>query len=119
MTENRIILINFVQFLIGWTIIFRLGADEVLPDGFWKIIVLILILDLLQCLFLKFVYLKRPSLLLAAFVFSFGMALTALLVRGFVIDWIWEMVCASAGLAYSLFFYLLNRFLLKLIPGQA
>ena len=113
MSNKLIIALNFGLFAIGWTIVFRLGADQELPAGFWKIIALILALDVLQCLFLKLVYLRHPRFLLALVVFTLGMLILGLVVRKFSLDWTWELVCGLVGAAYSVVFYLLNRLLMR------
>lgn len=77
MNRRTIVVINFVLFLAGWTLVFRLGADDVLPAGFWKILVLILLLDVIQSLFLAFRFLKQPRLAEALLFFTGGMLLLA------------------------------------------
>lgn len=45
---KKIVFIESLLFIVGWTIIFLLGADFPPPEGFWKIIMLVVILDLIQ-----------------------------------------------------------------------
>ena len=113
MSNKLIITLNFCLFAIGCTIVFRLGADRQLPAGFWKIIALILVLDVLQCLFLKLVYLRHPRFLLALVVFTLGMLVCGLVMRRFSLNWTWELVCGLVGAAYSVIFYLLNRLFMR------
>jgi membrane protease YdiL (CAAX protease family) len=97
MSNKLIIALNFGLFAIGWVVVSRLGTDQELPAGFWKIIALILVLDILQCLFLKLVYLRHPRFLLALVVFTPEMLVLGLVVRRFSFDWTWELVGGLVG----------------------
>lgn len=42
------------MFFVGWIIIFLLGADKPPPVGFWNIVVLLIVLDIIQGFYLSY-----------------------------------------------------------------
>lgn len=73
MKRSTLVRISAAGFALFWLLVFRLGAGRQLPDGFWKIVVLIVAADAAQTLFVAFVFWKHPSYGLCGAFFVTGM----------------------------------------------
>ncbi|MGN0361912.1 MAG: hypothetical protein ACI4ET_03645 [Bilifractor sp.] len=109
-------------FIIGWIIIFLLGADFPPPVGFWKVIAGILIVAIIQWYYMRWMLpniRKRRSLTVTVLLFTCLGALAALLAAqtsGQEIRdsfEIWITIIMSVGALYGLLFWTINRLICK------
>lgn len=73
--DRRLIILESTLFFVVWTIIFLLGADFPPPVGFGVIVMIILILDIIQLLYLRFLLKNithRPTYIINSIFFVFG-----------------------------------------------
>lgn len=120
--------IEFILFFVIWSVIFRLGADPLLPSGFWKILLLIVILDCFE--FIYFLILlapriahKKQSFILNELLFTVVSMLVALSVSG-LDNWfqdgkyVWFLVVTFVGLIYGTVFWLGNYLILRYLDDK-
>lgn len=116
--KNReLIIIESLCFFIGWLILFLLGADKPPPVGFWNIVVLLIVLDIIQGLYLSYLLRNmtiKPTFKKNALLFI----LAGILVSGIsaVISgsydlknaFIWIGVVTAVSVLYGSFFWAVN-----------
>ena len=127
--RKKIIYLNSVMFLIGWVIIFLLGADFPPPIGFMGVVLLIIILDYIQYLYLKKYFLEsimhqkpiKSFLMNLLFYFIGGFLLSSFLslfqlkIVGIENALIWVFVVTLAGSGYGICFWIWNKILVRFI----
>lgn len=73
--DRKLMILESTLFFVVWTIIFLLGADFPPPVGFWIIVAVILILDIIQLLYLRFLLKNittRPTYIINFIFFVLG-----------------------------------------------
>lgn len=73
--DRNLIILESSLFFVFWIVVFLLGADFPPPVGFWKIVVLTLILDIVQAFYLRFLLKNittRPTYIINSIFFVLG-----------------------------------------------
>lgn len=127
--RKKIIRVNFLMFLIGWLIVFLLGADFPPPIGFIWLVLLIIVLDIIQSFYLKNYFLmhiennKNTKLFfMNALYYLAGGLIIAILTSisnfqsvGLLNTLIWIIVLTLVGVLYGIIFWVFNILLFRLI----
>jgi hypothetical protein len=117
------------MFLIGWLIVFLLGADFPPPIGFIWLVLLIIVLDIIQSFYLKNYFLmhiennKNTKLFfMNALYYLAGGLIIAILTSisnfqsvGLLNTLIWIIVLTLVGVLYGIIFWVFNILLFRLI----
>lgn len=120
---KKINIIETITFILGWTVIFLLGADFPPPSGFWKIILLVIILALIQSRYLKYLLKDKFNMKLffknIIFFFIGGICISCSM---FIFNnrnvfmqasIIWIAVVTTISIVYGILFWLFNYFIQK------
>lgn len=124
MENRKIMWINTVLFFVGWTFIMLSGADFPPPTGFYKIVLLILILDFIQFQYLRYFLPRlrqRRKRLFAQNLLFFGMGsviVAVVLMRTgssitFAQSLPWIVIVTLMGVIYGGAFWVLNLMLTR------
>lgn len=73
--DRNLIILESSLLFVFWIVVFLLGADFPPPVGFWKIVVLTLILDIVQAFYLRFLLKNittRPTYIINSIFFVLG-----------------------------------------------
>lgn len=115
MKKKIILTINFFFFLIFFSLVFYLGADKPLPEKFYQLIILTILVDIGQMILLKiFLYdIKNP--LIYGIVYGLGL----IFVGCFFFDYskypMAILLLFIVALIFGLLVYILNFMLKKII----
>ena len=121
--------VESVVCFLGWVVVFALGADRPVPPGFWKLVVLVGVLMVVQ-----FLHVRRllADMLLAQPTFRRNEAMFAVagVVLAVLTGWwwhadftgmagvIWLVVVAGVGLVYGTVLWAVNRMLIRVFYGR-
>ncbi|MDY5112867.1 MAG: hypothetical protein SPE66_04050 [Bilifractor sp.] len=112
-----ILVIEFVVFFFGWTAILMAGADFPPPKGFYRLVILIAVLDIIQTLYLKWLAKRlikgRTFLLNELFFCTAGTILAVIFILfngGFRSEsGIWVGIITAVSVGYGTIFWSINR----------
>ena len=121
-TTKKLIIIESICFFVGWIIIFLLGADKPPPVGFWNIVVLLIVLDIIQGYYLSYLLrniMVRPTFIKNIFLFF----LAGIIVSGItaitsgtydlINVFIWIGLVTTVSVLYGFFFWVINWWIAK------
>lgn len=119
---KKLIIIESLSFFVGWIIIFLLGADKPPPVGFWNIIVLLIVLDIIQGFYLIYLlrnitirptFIKNTLLFFLAGILISGITALASGMYDLKNGFIWIGVVTAVSVLYGLIFWLTNWWIIK------
>ncbi|MEG0163826.1 hypothetical protein [Anaerorhabdus sp.] len=121
---KKINIIETIFFIVGWIIIFLLGADFPPPSGFWKVVLVVILLAIIQSIYLKYLFkniFDIKSFLKNTIFFFVGGLLVALCSMIILpgnhgnnqISIIWIALITSVCIVYGILFWFVNYFLQK------
>ena len=121
-TNQKLIIIESICFIIGWLMIFLLGADKPPPVGFWHIAAMLVVLDIIQGFYLNDLLRNitiRPTFKQNTLLFI----LAGMLVSGITAfisgrydlknALIWIGVVTAVSILYGSFFWVVNWWIVK------
>ena len=126
---QKIQMINFFMFFVGWATIFLLGADFPPPVGFIGLLLLILFLDIIQAIYLGKYFLNFIETYTTSKLFFSNLLFYFL--GGFIVSLctsiplfesveisnciVWISVVTIVGSIYGIVFWVFNCFLYRLL----
>lgn len=116
---KKIRIIESILFPAGWILILLAGADFPPPRGFYRLVILIILLDLVQQLYLQWLcknLIMRRTFLLSQLLFlATGVAVAVLFILcngGFQKEsGIWTGIIAAVSVVYGTAFWIIHRLL--------
>ncbi|HBB60182.1 MAG TPA: hypothetical protein DCZ61_00135 [Lachnospiraceae bacterium] len=116
---KKIRIIESILFPAGWILILLAGADFPPPRGFYRLVILIILLDLVQQLYLRWLcknlIMRRTFLLNELLFLAAGVVVAVLFVLcngGFQKEsGIWTGVIAAVSVVYGTAFWIIHRLL--------
>ena len=121
-SSKKVALGESLVFLVGWIIIFLLGADFPPPKGFWKIVCLVAILCIVQYFYLRYlleIINKKPTFLKNMSFFGTGGIAVSIFTSirnvgiSFDLFFIWMLAITGVSIIYGIVFWCVNKFIKK------
>lgn len=118
--SKKIALVESLVFLLGWIIIFLLGADFPPPKGFWKIVCLVVVLDVIQYFYLRYllkIINKEPTFFKNISFFGIGGIAVSIVTNirnvgiKFDLFFIWMLAITGVSIIYGIVFWCVNKFI--------